>query len=65
MISKLKATSIAVAALALIATATGAAADQIWVTNMKSANVTVIDAGSNKVIATIPAGKGAHNVVLS
>ena len=40
-------------------------ADEVWVTNMKSANVTVFDAASHQVIATIPAGKGAHNVVIS
>ncbi len=53
----------------LAAAAVGAAADarahEIWVTNMTSGTVSVIGLDSNTVIATIPTGKGAHNVVIS
>ncbi len=40
-------------------------AAEIWVTNMKSANVQVIDPETMQVVPTIPADKGAHNVTLS
>ena len=40
-------------------------AAEIWVTNMTSANVQVIDPEKMTVIATLPAGKGCHNVAFS
>ena len=40
-------------------------AAEVWVTNMKSANVQVIDPETMQVVATIPVDKGAHNVTLS
>ena len=42
-----------------------AVAAEIWVTNMTSATVSVIDPDKMSVIATIPAGKGCHNVAFS
>ncbi len=51
--------------IAAVGTAAGAWADEVWVTNMKSGNVMVIDVSSNKVIATIDTCKGAHNVTIS
>ncbi len=45
-------------ALAAISAASGWAAE-VWVANMKSADVYVIDPASLKVIATIPADKSA------
>ena len=42
--------------------ATSGWAAEIWVTHMKSANVDVLDASSLKILATIPADKGSHNV---
>ena len=42
-----------------------AGAAEVWVTNMKSADVYVIDPAQNAVIATIPAEAGAHNVTFS
>ncbi len=41
------------------------AAGEVWVANMKGANVQVIDTGSNQVVKTIPTGDGAHNVTFS
>lgn len=41
------------------------AAGEVWVANMKGANVQVIDTGSNQVVKTIPTGAGAHNVTFS
>ncbi len=40
-------------------------AAEIWVTNIKSANVKVIDPETIQVVVTIPADQGAHNVTLS
>jgi YVTN family beta-propeller protein len=40
-------------------------AAEVWVTNMKSANVQVYNPATLKVVATIPADKGAHNVTFS
>ena len=40
-------------------------AGEVWVANMKGANVQIIDTGSNKVVKTIPTGAGAHNVTFS
>ncbi len=40
-------------------------AAEVWVTNMKSATVQVIDPQTMQVVATILADKGAHNVTLS
>ena len=40
-------------------------AGEVWVANMKGANVQVIDTDSNKVVKTIPTGAGAHNVTFS
>ena len=40
-------------------------AAEVWVTNMKSANVQVIDPETMQVVATISTEKGAHNVTLS
>src|SRR5262245_4321473 len=40
-------------------------AAELWVTNMKSANVQVFDPTTLKLVATIPADKGAHNVTFS
>ncbi len=40
-------------------------AAEVWVTNMKSANVQVMDPDTMQVVATILADKGAHNVTLS
>jgi YVTN family beta-propeller protein len=40
-------------------------AAEVWVTNMKSANLQVFDPATLKVVATIPADKGAHNVTFS
>jgi hypothetical protein len=39
-------------------------AAELWVTNMKSANVQVFNPTTLKLITTIPADKGAHNVTL-
>ena len=55
---------VSVFALAAYPVASGSA-HEIWVTNIKSGDVTVIDVSSLKVKATIKAGKGAHNVTLS
>ena len=41
------------------------AAGEVWVANMKGANVQIIDTGSNKVVKTIATGAGAHNVTFS
>jgi DNA-binding beta-propeller fold protein YncE len=40
-------------------------AAELWVTNMKSANVQVFNPTTLKLITTIPADKGAHNVTFS
>ena len=40
-------------------------AGEVWVANMKGANVQIIDTSSNKVVKTIPTGAGAHNVTFS
>ena len=40
-------------------------AGEVWVANMKGANVQIIDTASNKVVKTIPTGAGAHNVTFS
>jgi YVTN family beta-propeller protein len=40
-------------------------AAEVWVTNMKSANVQVIDPETMQVVAMILADKGAHNITLS
>jgi YVTN family beta-propeller protein len=40
-------------------------AAEVWVTNMKSANVQVFNPATMQVSATIPADKGAHNVTFS
>lgn len=50
--------------LAAMLSASGWAAE-VWVTNMKSGDVYVIDPASLEVVATIPTGKGAHNVTIS
>ncbi len=54
---------VSAAATLLLATASWAA--EVWVTNMKSADVYVIDPESRAVIAKIPAQAGAHNVTFS
>ncbi len=41
------------------------AAGEVWVANMKGANVQIIDTASNRVVKTIATGAGAHNVTLS
>ncbi|MBI4384461.1 MAG: beta-propeller fold lactonase family protein [Nitrospinae bacterium] len=38
---------------------------EVWVANMKGANVQVIDADSGQVVKAIPTGAGAHNVTFS
>ena len=65
-ISKTRTTGLLVAMFALVAgpVASGSA-HEIWVTNIKSGDVTVIDVSSLKAKATIKTGKGAHNVTLS
>ena len=61
----------AVGALALLASATlpspakAAAAYQIYVTNERSGDVTVIDGGDFKVVGTIPVGKRPRGIHLS
>ena len=40
-------------------------AAEVWVTNMKAANVQVFDPATLTLVATIPADKGAHNVTFS
>lgn len=40
-------------------------AGEVWVANMKGANVQIIDTDSNEVVKTIPTGAGAHNVTFS
>jgi YVTN family beta-propeller protein len=40
-------------------------AGEVWVANMKGANVQIIDTNSNKVLKTISTGGGAHNVTFS
>ena len=40
-------------------------AGEVWVANMKGANVQIIDTGSNSVVKTIATGAGAHNVTFS
>ncbi len=40
-------------------------AGEVWVANMKGANVQIIDTSSNKVVKTIATGAGAHNVTFS
>jgi DNA-binding beta-propeller fold protein YncE len=40
-------------------------AAELWVTNMKSANVQVFNPTTLKLITSIPADKGAHNVTFS
>src|SRR5262245_52914383 len=40
-------------------------AAELWVTNMKSANVQVFNPRTLKLITTIPADNGAHNVTFS
>lgn len=40
-------------------------AGEVWVANMKGANVQIIDTGSNQVVKTIATGAGAHNVTFS
>jgi len=42
-----------------------AMAGEVWVANMKGANVQVIDTASNQIVNTIPTGAGAHNVTFS
>ena len=55
----------AVTFMLVTAVAGQAGAGEVWVTNMVSANVTVINPDTMVVVATIPADKGAHNVTLS
>jgi len=43
----------------------GSSAGEIWVANMKGANVQIIDSDSNQVVKTIATGAGAHNVTFS
>ncbi|MBI4388787.1 MAG: beta-propeller fold lactonase family protein, partial [Nitrospinae bacterium] len=38
---------------------------EVWVANMKGANVQVIDADSGQIVKTIPTGAGAHNITFS
>ena len=40
-------------------------AGEVWVANMKGANVQIIDTGTNQVVKTIATGAGAHNVTFS
>ena len=42
-----------------------AMAGEVWVANMRGANVQVIDTDSNQIVHTIPTGAGAHNVTFS
>ena len=49
----------------LICFVSTSAAGEVWVANMKGANVEVIDTSSNKIIKTIATGAGAHNVTFS
>ena len=49
----------------IICFVTTSTAGEVWVANMKGANVEVIDTGSNKIIKTIATGAGAHNVTFS
>ncbi|HIE42066.1 MAG TPA: hypothetical protein EYP95_02285 [Nitrospinaceae bacterium] len=44
---------------------TNSMAGEVWVANMKGANVQIIDTASNKVVKTIATGAGAHNVTFS
>ena len=55
----------AVTFMLVTAVAGQAGAGEVWVTNMVSANVQVIDPDTMAVVATIPADKGAHNVTFS
>ncbi len=48
-----------------LAASSPAPAAEVWVTNMKAANVEVFDPETLQRLATIPAGKGAHNVTFS
>jgi YVTN family beta-propeller protein len=52
-------------AVLFLAVAMPSMAGEVWVANMKGANVQVIDTHSNKVVKTIPTGAGAHNVTFS
>ncbi|MEE8533660.1 MAG: cytochrome D1 domain-containing protein, partial [Alphaproteobacteria bacterium] len=56
---------VAVALVLLGSGVGGVQAGEVWVANMKGANVQVIDTDSLATIATIPTGKGAHNVTIS
>ena len=58
--------SLCVSAFLVAALSTGKVwAAELWVTSMKSANVQVFDPTTLKLVATIPADKGAHNVTFS
>ena len=50
---------------AIMVVASSAFAAEVWVTNMKSANVEVIDPETLEIVATIPADAGARNVTFS
>ncbi|MEN8265191.1 MAG: beta-propeller fold lactonase family protein, partial [Nitrospirota bacterium] len=46
--------------------ATAALGNELWVTNQKDNTISIIESGSNEVIATIPAkGDFPHNVTFS
>ena len=61
----LAAAPIVCAAMTMMISPGGATAAEVWISNMKSGNVQVIDPRSMRIVATIPAGKGAHNVTIS
>jgi YVTN family beta-propeller protein len=53
------------AGIAMLAMALRAEAGRVYVTNERGGDVTVIDTGTNKVIATIPVGKRPRGIHLS
>ena len=64
-IMKLRPTLFLLILLVVFGFAKVALAGEVWVANMKGANVQVIDTNSNKIVNTIPTGAGAHNVTFS
>ena len=57
--------SVASFTLLFLSVAVSSMAGEVWVANMKGANVQIIDTNSNKVVKTISTGAGAHNVTFS
>ena len=57
--------SVASFTLFFLSVAVASMAGEVWVANMKGANVQIIDTNSNKVVKTISTGAGAHNVTFS